>query len=80
MKLLGAFAVVLIIIVGLELAGCCTGKKETEKVVVPTQSATPTLGKELEDLEAAYKKGAITKEEYEAAKKKLLEQGTQPAK
>jgi len=44
-------------------------------VIVP-QSSTPTLGKELEDLESAYKKGAITKEEFEAAKKKLIEQGS----
>jgi hypothetical protein len=34
----------------------------------------------LEDLEAAYKKGAINKEEYEAGKKKLLEQGTEQPK
>lgn len=49
-------------------------------MIVPTQSATPTLGKELEDLEQAYKKGTITKEEYETAKKKLIEQGGQPSK
>ena len=69
---------VLIILVGLNLAGCCSSSKE--KVIVPTQSATPTLGKELEDLEEAYKKGAITKQEYETAKKKLIEQGGQPSK
>jgi lipoprotein NlpI len=75
---------VLIVLLGLYLTGCCTSSKkttkETEKVIVPTQSATPTLGKELEDLEQAYKKGAITKEEYEAGKKKLLEKGAPPAK
>jgi hypothetical protein len=70
-------AAVLIILVGLNLAGCCSSK---EKVIVPTQSANPTLGKELEDLEEAYKKGAITKQEYETAKKKLIEQGGQPSK
>ncbi len=80
MKIFRICVAILIVIVGLELAGCCTRKKETEKVVVPTQSVTPTLGKQLEDLEAAYKNGAITKEEYETAKKKLLEQGVQPAK
>ena len=72
--------VALVIIVGLSLVGCCTSKKETEKVIVPTQSTNPTLGKELTDLEDAYKKGAITKEEYETAKKKLIEQGTPPSK
>ena len=69
----------LMVVVALNLAGCCGGgskeTKETEKVIVP-QSSTPTLGKELEDLESAYKKGAITKEEFEAAKKKLIEQGS----
>ena len=70
--------VVLIILVGLNLAGCCSSNKE--KVVVPSQATTPTLGKELEDLEEAYKKGAITKEEYEAGKKKLLDKGAQPSK
>ncbi len=70
---------VFIILIGLTLAGCCTSK-ETEKVIVPTQSTTPTLGKELEDLEQAYKKGTITKEEYGAGKKKLLEKSTPPAK
>jgi len=71
---------VLVILVGLSLVGCCTSKKETEKVIVPTQSTNPTLGKQLEDLEEAYKKGAITKQEYETAKKKLIEQGTPPSK
>jgi len=70
---------VVILLVALTLAGCCTST-EKEKVIVPTQSTTPTLGKELEDLEQAYKNKAITKEEYEAGKKKLLERGPQPAK
>jgi hypothetical protein len=34
------------------------------------------LGQELQDLEEAYKKGTITKDEYETAKKKILEQRT----
>jgi len=76
---------VLILLVGLGLAGCCcTGGKQKETVVVPTQSTTttptPTIGKELEDLEQAYKKGTITKEEFESGKKNLLEKGAPPAK
>ena len=78
MNLFRVCVAVLIVLVGLNLAGCCTSSKE--KVIVPTQSTTPTLGKELEDLEQAYKKGTISKEEYEAGKKKLLEKGAQPAK
>jgi len=82
-KLLRFCLVTLIVTVGLSLAACCCpGGSKTKTVVVPaqTQSATPTLGKELEDLNAAYKKGAITKEEYEAARKKLVEQGGQQPK
>ncbi len=66
------FIVVMIVVVGVYLAACCGGSKET--VVVPQSQSTTTLGQELQDLDEAYKKGAITKDEYETAKKKLLEQ------
>ena len=72
MKLTKFFIVVMIVVVGVYLAGCCGGKKET--VVVPQSHPTTTLGQELQDLDEAYKKGAISKDEYETAKKKLLEQ------
>jgi uncharacterized membrane protein len=72
MKLTKLFIAVMIVVVGVYLAGCCGGKKET--VVVPQSQSTTTLGQELQDLDEAYKKGAITKDEYETAKKKLLEQ------
>jgi len=77
MNLFRVCVAVLIVFVGLNFAGCCS-RSSKEKVVVPPQSGTPTLGKELEDLNQAYKKKAITKEEYEAGKKKLLEKGAQP--
>jgi hypothetical protein len=74
MKLTKALAAVLIVVVGLNLWGCCGSGKE---VVVPqSQTTTTTLGQELQDLEEAYKKGTITKDEYETAKKKILEQRT----
>lgn len=74
MKLTKAAAAVLIVVVGLNLWGCCGSSKE---VIVPqSQTTTTTLGQELQDLEEAYKKGAITKDEYEAAKKKIIEQRT----
>jgi hypothetical protein len=53
------------------LSACCGGG--SKEVVVPPQSSTPTLGKELQDLSEAYRKGAITKDEYEQGKKLLLE-------
>jgi len=74
LKLTRALAAVLIVVVGLNLWGCCGSSKE---VIVPQgQTTTTTLGQELQDLEEAYKKGTITKDEYESAKKKILEQRT----
>ena len=60
------------------LAGCCGGDTTTVKeqpiIVTPgTASTAPTVGQELQSLEDAYKKGVITKEQYEEAKKKVLE-------
>jgi hypothetical protein len=61
---------------GLSVAACCGGGS-TKVVTQPanvTTTANPTLGQQLESLEAAYKKGAITKDEYETAKKNLIQQ------
>jgi len=72
-------AVSLLLLFGLSLAACCGGGS-TKVVTQPanvTTTTNPTLGKQLEDLEAAYKKGAISKEEYETAKKNLIDQGAQ---
>jgi hypothetical protein len=71
---------VFLLLFGLSLAACCggSGSGETKVITTPVHTSTnPTLGKQLEDLEAAYKKGAITKDEYETAKKNLIEQGAQ---
>ena len=65
-------------------ACCCGGGKETVEVVVTPgesqgatgKSAAPvsgvTAGQELQDLKAAHDQGAITDEEFERAKKKIL--------
>jgi uncharacterized membrane protein len=74
MKLIKGLVVVLILAVGLYLWGCCGGSKDT--VIVPQSQSTTTLGDELKDLDEAHKKGAITKEEYESTKKKIIEQRT----
>ena len=60
------------------LAGCCGGDTTTVKeqpiVISPAPATTaPTVGQELQSLEDAYKKGVINKEQYEEAKKKILE-------
>jgi len=54
------------------MAACCGGDTATEvkKTEIINQ---PTVGQQLEDLEKAYKNGAITKEEYEKTKKGILE-------
>jgi hypothetical protein len=75
-----------ILIIGLlaVLSGCCCwgygggSSKTVEKqpVIIGTPSGTgtgPTVGQELESLEEAYKKGIISKDQYEETKKKLLE-------
>ena len=49
-------------------AGCGGGGTHT----TVQQSNSQTLGKQLTDLDQAYKSGAITKDEYERARKKLL--------
>ncbi len=60
------------------LAGCCGGDTTTVKeqpiIVTPGTATTgPTIGQELQSLEDAYKRGVINKEQYEEAKKKVLE-------
>lgn len=48
-----------------------TGCGSTKTVVAPARDTT--LGKELTDLEDAYKKGIITEREYNRAKDRLLD-------
>jgi len=73
MKSLNVLVVVTILAVGAWLPGCCGGSSKT---VVTPQTHTTTLGQELQDLEAAHNKGAISDADYEKAKKNLLKQRT----
>jgi hypothetical protein len=41
--------------------------------VPPPNASTPTLGKQLTDLKKAHESGAITDEEYQTARKRLVE-------
>ncbi len=76
MSFLKMFLLCLATVFMFNLAGCCGGGGTTKVVTTPAAPAAPstTLGQELKDLDDAYKQGAITKEEYEKAKKKLMEQ------
>jgi len=57
------------------MAGCCGGtSKETTHTVVEKQPVIVTpLGDELLKLKEAHESGALSDEEYEAAKAKLLQ-------
>ena len=62
------------------LTGCCCGRGKETVVVVPAAAtpaaATPaggaTSGQQLQDLKAAHDQGAITDEEFEKSKEKVL--------
>ena len=60
-------AAVVMVGMGFTLTGCGSTTKTEIK-----ESPKTTLGQELIDLEAAYNKGVITKDEYEKQKKALL--------
>jgi hypothetical protein len=69
MKRLAVTLLVAVIMMGMgfTLTGCGSTTKTEIK-----ESPKTTLGQELIDLEEAYKKGVITKDEYEKQKKALL--------
>jgi hypothetical protein len=56
------------LILGVTFVPSCGGP-DTE---IRQQQITTTLGQELTDLDAAYKKGLITEKEYQKAKKDIL--------
>jgi len=73
-----ALAVSLLLAAG----GCCCGGHSrgsthgTRRDVPATSPAgVPTLGRQLEDLRAAYERGAISGDDYEIARGRLVEQG-----
>jgi len=69
MRELRILAMIILILFFAGLTGCGGGKGGEVK----SDIRSTTVGQELIDLESAYKKGAITKEEYENLKKKILE-------
>ena len=65
--------------------GCLSGGKKKENAApapepIAVQPATPTEGQQFMDLKKAHDAGAITDEEFQKAKEKLLQQGEQPTK
>jgi len=57
---------------GLHLFSGDGGETKTE-TIKERETKTTTLGKELIDLEKAYKQGIISQKEYDKAKKKLID-------
>ena len=66
MRLMRMLAVVLLLTYSGALLGCGGGGD------VKQQTTTTTLGKELQDLDDAYKKGLLSESEYKDARKKLM--------
>jgi hypothetical protein len=66
-KLIGSLALALLTCT--VLSGCVIALGNR----VPTEDRKATLGKQLTDLKQARESGAITEEEYQTAKKRLVE-------
>lgn len=67
-----AIAITLLIL-ALFLSGCCGGGSETVVVSPEGSAGSATVGQQLQDLKAAHDQGAISDEEYEQQKEKILE-------
>lgn len=67
-----AIAITLLILT-LFLSGCCGGGSETVVVSPEGSAGSATVGQQLQDLKAAHDQGAISDEEYEKQKEKILE-------
>jgi hypothetical protein len=66
MKLIRIFAVLLLLTYSGAMLGCGGGSD------IKQQTTNTTLGKELQDLDDAYKKGLLSEKEYKEAKKNLM--------
>jgi hypothetical protein len=67
MKLMRVLAVVLLLAYSGGMLGCGGGGADVKQ----TTNAT-TLGKELQDLDDAYKKGLLSEKEYKEARKTIM--------
>ncbi len=67
------FLALTLMLLAIVLTGCCGGGSKETKVVTESTKTT-TTGQELQDLKKAVDEGAISEEEYEAAKKKILKE------
>jgi len=56
------------------LGGCCCGGDTETKIIEKQPVSTAPLGEELIKLKEAHEKGAMSDEEYQKAKEKLLKE------
>ncbi len=71
--------ILMAVVFALNIAACCGGgttvqEKQTQVI------SQPTVGDQLQDLDTAYKNGAITKQEYDKLKQDIMNKAAQPAK
>jgi len=76
MRIIRVITVIMAVVFALNMAACCgPDNTEVKKTEIINQ---PTVGQQLEDLDKAYKNGAITKEEYDKTKQDILKRVEQP--
>jgi hypothetical protein len=67
MKLMRVMTIVLLLAYSGVMIGCGGGGADVKQ-----QTTTTTLGKELQDLDDAYKKGLMSEKEYKESRKNLM--------
>lgn len=67
MKLIRLLTIVFLLAYSGPMLGCGGGGTDVKQ-----QTTTTTLGKELQDLDDAYKKGLMSEKEYNEARKKIM--------
>ncbi len=72
MKTVKLLTVFMAIILLLNIAACCGGDKTTVQEKQTQVISQPTVGEQMQDLDKAYKNGAITKEEYDKLKQDIM--------
>ena len=77
MRIIRVIIVIMAVVFALNMAACC-GPDNTTEVKKTEVINQPTVGQQLEDLDKAYKNGAITKEEYDKTKQDILNRVAQP--
>jgi hypothetical protein len=78
MRIIRVITVIMAVVFALNMAACCGPDTTTTEVKKTEIINQPTVGQQLEDLDKAYKNGAITKEEYEKTKQDILKRVEQP--